>query len=168
MQGLAAIILGECVLYNRSGENNRDAFAVADALSQKVGITPFFLKFDELQKSLLDLTTLGQHHKPLSRSSTASMAEVEEADNDGTNQKHEHPILAEIFEPMYIKFIERLEADIRESILGIFSNTKNKVTVLPAELEQKDKETDGDYIKRLKAFVEKQCSEMQVSAEIHI
>lgn len=161
VQGLAAVVLGECVLYNKSSENNRDAFSVADSLSQKVGLTSFFLKFDELRKSLLDLATLGQHRKPLSRSSTASMADAQEVDNDDANQKHEHPVIVESFDPMFIKFIERLETDIRESILGIFSNTKNKVTVLPAELEQRDKETDGDYIKRLKDFVEKQCNEMQ-------
>ncbi|URD83808.1 Uso1 / p115 like vesicle tethering protein, head region [Musa troglodytarum] len=161
MQGLAAVVLGECVLFNKSSENNRDAFSVADALSQKVGLTSFFLKFDELRKSLLDLPTLGQHRKRLSRSSTASMADAQEVDNDEANQKHEHPVIVESFDPMFIKFIERLETDIRESILGIFSNTKNKVTVLPAELEQRDKETDGDYIKRLKDFVETQCNEMQ-------
>ncbi|KAF8396671.1 hypothetical protein HHK36_018296 [Tetracentron sinense] len=55
----------------------------------------------------------------------------------------------------------RLEADIRESILEVFSHPKIKVAVMPAELEQKGGESDGDYIKRLKSFVEKQCTEMQ-------
>ncbi|WOL07815.1 golgin candidate 6 [Canna indica] len=161
VQGLAAIVLGECILYNRCGESNRDAYAVADALSQKVGLANFFLKFDELRKTLSHFVELGQHRKPLARSSTASMAEAEEVDNDDTNQKQEHPILVEIFDTMFVKCIEKLEADIRERILRIFSNTKDKVTVLPAELEQNNKESDGDYIKRLKAFVAKQCNEMQ-------
>lgn len=168
VEGLAATTLGECVLYNKSGDSNRDAFAVTDALSQKVGISSFFSKFDELRKALSHLATVGQHRKPLARSSTAIMAEAEEIDNDDANHKHEHPILVEIFDPIFIKLIEKLEADVRESILGVYSNTKNKVTVLPVELEQNDKETDGDYIKRLKAFVAKQCNEMKVSLEICI
>ncbi|KAJ8506810.1 hypothetical protein OPV22_007696 [Ensete ventricosum] len=161
VQGLAATILGECVVYNKNGENNRDAFAVVDALNQKVELTSFFLKFDKLQKSLKDLTTLGQHRKPPSRSSSASMADAEEVDTDDANQKHQHPVIVALFDPVFIGFIERLEADIRESILGIFSTTKNKVAVLPVELEQMDKETDGDYVRRLRAFIEKQCDGMQ-------
>ncbi|RRT75911.1 hypothetical protein B296_00017176, partial [Ensete ventricosum] len=169
VQGLAATILGECVLYNKNGENNRDAFAVVDALNQKVGLTSFFLKFDKLQKSLKDLTTLGQHRKPPSRSSSASMADAEEVDTDDANQKHQHPVIVALFDPVFNGFIERLEADIRESILGIFSTTKNKVAVLPVELEQMDKETDGDYVRRLRAFIEKQCDGMQkakIEAEV--
>lgn len=69
-------------------------------------------------------------------------------------------VIVALFDPMFIDFIERLEADITESILGIFSTTKNKITVLPVEIEQ----MDTDYVRRLKAFIEKQCDEMQVSA----
>ncbi|XP_042471213.1 golgin candidate 6 isoform X2 [Zingiber officinale] len=161
VQGLAAIILGECVLYNRNNETKRDAFSVADALSQKVGLSNFFLKFDELQKFLSHLSTEGQHSQSLGRSSAASMAEAEDVENVGTNHKHEHPVLLEMFDSTFIRYVDKLEAEIRESILGIYSNTKNKVAVLPAELEQSDKETDRDYIKRLKIFVASQCNEMQ-------
>lgn len=167
VQGLAAIVLGECVLYNRNSETKRDAFSVADALSQKVGLSYFFSKFDELQKFLSHLSSVGQHSQSLGRSSAASTAEAEDVENDGTDQKHEqHPILLEIFDSMFIGYVHKLEAEIRESILAIYSNTKNKVAVLPAELEQSDKETDRDYIKRLKAFVASQCNEMQVRVEI--
>ncbi|XP_008804804.2 golgin candidate 6 [Phoenix dactylifera] len=161
VHGLAAIVLGECVLYNKCSENNRDAFAVVDVISQKIGLTSYFLKFDELQKNFVSLSTSVQHRKPLTRSITASMAETGEIENDETNTKHEHPILVEIFDPQFVSFVKKLEACIRESIVDIFSHTKNKVTVLPAELEQKNGETDGDYVKRLKSFVEKQCNEMQ-------
>ncbi|XP_073116828.1 golgin candidate 6 [Elaeis guineensis] len=161
VHGLAAIVLGECILYNKCSENNRDAFAVVDAISQKIGLTSYFLKFDELQKNFVSLSTSVEHRKPLTRSITASMAETGEIEDNETSQKHEHPILVEIFDPQFVGFIKKLEACIRESIMNIFSRTKNKVTVLPAELEQKSGETDGDYIKRLKSFVEKQCNEMQ-------
>jgi hypothetical protein len=41
------------------------------------------------------------------------------------------------------------------------------VAVVPAELEQKSGESDGEYVQRLKAFVEKQCSEIQVLLNVH-
>ncbi|KAF8396703.1 hypothetical protein HHK36_018330 [Tetracentron sinense] len=112
-----------------AGNSGGDAFMVVDAISQKVGLTSYFLKFEEMQKSFLFVSAMpAQHHKPLTRSNAASM---------------------------------RLEADIRESIVEVFSHPKIKVAVMPAELEQKGGESDGDYIKRLKSFVEKQCTEMQ-------
>jgi hypothetical protein len=46
--------------------------------------------------------------------------------------------------------------------MDIFSRTKTATAVLPAELEQKNGEVDGEYIRRLKSFVEQQCNEMQV------
>ncbi|KAF8397583.1 hypothetical protein HHK36_016503 [Tetracentron sinense] len=164
VRGLAAVLLGECVLYNKSGDSGGDAFMVVDAISQKVGLTSYFVKFDEIQKSFLFVSAKpAQHHKPLTRSNAASMAEIEDVDeNDGTDQKHDkHPILVSVFDAQFVNFVKRLEADIRESIVDVFSHPKSKVAVVPAELEQKVGESDGDYIKRLKSFVEKQCTEMQ-------
>lgn len=164
VRGFAAFVLGECVLYNKSSESSRDAFAMVDAISQRIGLASYFLNFDELKKMLLSLTSSPsiQHRKPLVRSSSASMMDVQEIENDGTNQKHEHPILLAIFDPSFVDFLKKLEVDIRDRILEVFSQTKNKVATVPAELEQKNGEPDGDYIKRLKSFVEKQCHEMQV------
>lgn len=162
VRGLAAVILGECVIYNKSTENGRDPFAVVDAISQKIGLTSYFLNFDELMKTIESLASnSAQQQKPLTRSSTASMIDMEEAENDGTGQNHEHPILNALFDPLFVTSLKGLQVDIRESIVEIFSHTKNQVAVVPAELEQKDGETDGDYVKRLKSFVEKQCHEMQ-------
>jgi len=164
VRGFAALVLGECIVYNESSESNIDAFDVVDAISQKIGLTSYFLNFDELKKMILSLTSASsvQHRKPLTRSSSASMMDVQEIENDGTNQKQEHPILLSVFDPLFVSFIKRLEVDIKERIMEVFSQTKNKVAVVPAELEQKAGEADVDYVKRLKSFVEKQCREMQV------
>lgn len=165
IRGLAAVLLGECILYNKSSDGGKDAFTIVDAISQKIGLTLYFLKFDELQKSFLFSSAKPvQPRKPLTRSNAASMAEIEDADdNDPANQKNEgHPILISIFDAQFVDFVKRLEADIRESIMDVYSHPKNKVAVVPAELEQKGGEADGEYIKRLKSFVEKQCSEIQV------
>ncbi|KAK2984564.1 hypothetical protein RJ640_018942 [Escallonia rubra] len=164
IRGLASILLGLCVIYNKSIDSGKDASSVVDAISQKVGLTSYFLKFDELQKSFyFSSAKTAQPHKPLTRSTAASMAEIEDIDeNETTGQKTEdHPMLAAILDSQFISTVRKLEADIRESIVDIYSNPKSKVTVVPTELEQRTGENDGDYIKRLKSFVEKQCSEIQ-------
>ncbi|CAI0456971.1 unnamed protein product [Linum tenue] len=139
-RGLAAILLGECVIYNKSSESGKDSYAVVDAISQKVGLTSYFLKFDEMKKSFLFSAekSTAPSHKPLSRSAAASMAEIEDVDEQlSSDQKGEdHPILSSIL-------------------------PKTEVAVVPAEMEQKTGESDKEYIRRLKSFVEKQCSEIQ-------
>ncbi|KAF5951209.1 hypothetical protein HYC85_009153 [Camellia sinensis] len=83
-------------------------------------------------------------------------------ENEASDQKNEdHPMLASMFDARFVDFIRNLEADIRESIVDVYSKPKSKVAVVPAELEQQGGESDGDYVKRLKLFVEKQCSEIQ-------
>lgn len=163
-RGLAAVLLGECVIYNKSSDSEKDAFTIVDTISQKVGLTSYFLKFDELQKSFLFASKSSEPRKALTRSTAASMAEIEDVDeDDSSNQTNEElPIISSVFDTCFINTVKRLEADIRENIVMIYSQPKSKVAVVPAELEQRNGETDGEYIKRLKAFVEKQCSELQV------
>ncbi|PON36628.1 Vesicle tethering protein p115-like [Parasponia andersonii] len=163
-RGLAAVILGECVIYNKSPEGGKDAFSLVDTISQKVGLTSYFLKFEEMQKSYhFASASSAQPRKPLTRSTAASMAEIEDVDEnylpDGKNE--DHPIMSSIFDALFVILVKRLEADIRETIVDVYSHPKSKVAVVPAELEQKSGESDVEYIKRLKAFVEKQCTEIQ-------
>jgi len=162
VRGLAAVVLGACVLYNASREKGRDTFAVADAISQKIGLTTYFLRFDELRKTLAHPSSEQRHRKELSRSSANSVSDFQEIEEDETNKDDQHPVLSEIFDSQFVNFLNKLESDIRENIMDIFSRTKTATAVLPAELEQKNGEVDGEYIKRLKSFVEKQCNEMQV------
>lgn len=165
IRGLAAILLGECVIYNKVSDPGKDAFSLVDAISQKIGLTSYFLKFDDMQKSFLfSSAKAAQPRRPLTRSTAASMAEIEDVDeNEATDQKNEdHPMLASLFDSQFVYFVKNLAADIRENIVEIYSHPKSKVSVVPAELEQKGGESDGEYIKRLKSFVEKQCSEIQV------
>ncbi|KAL5562216.1 hypothetical protein UlMin_031963 [Ulmus minor] len=164
IRGLAAVLLGECVIYNKSTESGKDAFTIVDTLSQKVGLTSYFLKFDEMQKNYLFASAnSSQPHKPLTRSTAASMAEIEDVDDnnlpDGKNE--DHPILSSIFDSLFVILVKRLESDIREKIVVVYSHPKSEVAVVPAELEQRSGEKDEEYIKRLKSFVEKQCSEIQ-------
>ncbi|XP_047307469.1 golgin candidate 6 [Impatiens glandulifera] len=166
VSGLAAILLGECVIYNKSKESGKDAFAIVDVISQKIGLTAYFLRFDEMQKSSLFSAAAAKSshsHTPLSRSAAASMVEIENEDESTTsaNKDEDHPILVPLFDSQFVDFIKNLEASIRESIIDTYSCPKSKVAVVPAELEQVSGESDADYVKRLKSFVDKQCTEIQ-------
>ncbi|XP_021802908.1 golgin candidate 6-like, partial [Prunus avium] len=165
IKGLAAVLLGECVIYNKSVESGKDAFTIVDSISQKVGLTTYFLKFDEMQKSFLFTSASStQPRKQLTRSASASMVEIEDVDeNNLLDQKNEdHPVLSSIFDAPFVNLVRSLEVNIREKIVEVYSHPKSKVAVVPAELEKKSEESDREYIKRLKAFVEKQCSEIQL------
>lgn len=165
IRGLAAVLLGECVLYNKSTDNGKDAFTIVDSISEKIGLTSYFLRFDEMQKSIIfSCTKSSQPHKTMTRSASASMVEIEDVDeNELSDQKNEdHPHLSSLFDVQFVNFIKSLEANIRENIIDVYSRPKSDVAVVPAEMEQKSGEDDKDYIKRLKAFLEKQCSEIQV------
>ncbi|GLT33196.1 hypothetical protein SLA2020_078010 [Shorea laevis] len=140
VRGLAAVLLGECVIYNKSSDNKKDALTIVDSISQKIGLTSYFVKFDEMQKSILFSSEKpAQSHKPLMRSTAASMAEIEDVDENDLVWK---------------RILEK-------ALWRAYSRPKSEVAVVPAELEQRSGESDKDYIIRLKAFVEKQCSEIQ-------
>ncbi|KZV15363.1 golgin candidate 6 [Dorcoceras hygrometricum] len=164
VKGLAAVLIGECVIYNKIKESGRDAFSIVDTISQKNGLTSFFLKFDEMQKSLFFTSAKpAMPRKPLTRSTAASMSDFEDVDEiEVTDQKNEdHPMLAMVLDSQFVFFVKELEANIREQIVEIYSQPKNQVAVFPAELEQSSGESDIDYIQRLKRFTEKQCLEIQ-------
>lgn len=164
IRGLAAVLLGECVIYNKSSERGKDAFTVVDAISKKVGLSSYFLKFDEMMQTFIFSSEKQvEPHKRLMRSAAASMADIDDVDEqDSSDQKEDHPILSSIFDSSFVNFVKRVEKDIRETIADIYSHPKSEVAVVPAEMDQKNGESDKDYIKRLKSFLEKQCSEIQV------
>ncbi|CAF2143622.1 unnamed protein product [Brassica napus] len=166
IRGLASILLGECVIYNKSSENGKDAFAVVDAVSQKMGLTSYFSKFEEMQSSLIFSSSSErprEDHKPLTRTATPSEGEIEDVDVAGAMDKgnEDHPMLISLFDPSFTGLVKSLEGSIRERIVDVYSRPKSEVAVVPADLEQRSGENEKDYINRLKAFIEKQCSEIQ-------
>ncbi|KAK4488313.1 hypothetical protein RD792_004069 [Penstemon davidsonii] len=164
VRGLAAVLLGECVIYNKTIDSGKDAYSIVDAISQKIGLTSYFLKFDEMKKSLLFTSAKpAVARKPLTRSNAASMSEIEVDDeNETADQKYEdYQILVMLLDSDFVVFVKKLESKIREQIVEIYSHPKSQAAVVPAELEQNSGENDREYIKRLKIFVEKQCLEIQ-------
>lgn len=165
IRGFSAVVLGECVIYNKSTDSGKDAFSIVDLISQKVGLSSYFLKFDEMHKSFVFANVESSlTHRSFSRSSAASMADIQEIDENDLSEKKnmDHPVLSSILDSYFVNFVKRLEEDIRQQIVEVYSRPKTNVAVVPAEIEQKSGESDGEYIKRLKAFVENQHSEIQV------
>ncbi|KAK2365473.1 golgin candidate [Trifolium repens] len=164
IRGFAAVVLGECVIYNKSTDNGKDAFAIVDLISQKIGLSSYFLKFDEMHKSFVFANVESSFaHRSFSRSSGASMADIQDVDENNLSEKKnmDHPNLSSILDSYFVNFVKRLEANIREQIVEVYSRPNTKVAVVPEEIEQKKGESEVEYIKRLKAFVEKQHSEIQ-------
>ncbi|KAH6824986.1 golgin putative 6 [Perilla frutescens var. hirtella] len=164
VRGLAAVLLGVCVICNKATDSGQDAFSIIDAISQKVGLTSYLLKFDEMQRSSLFTSEKpALSHKPLTRSIAASMSDIEEVyDDENTDQRNEdHPMLVMVLDPQFVFFLKELEVKIRDQMVEIYSRPKSQVAVVPADLEQQGGENDKEYIKRLKRFVEKQCLEIQ-------
>ncbi|RZC49683.1 hypothetical protein C5167_018107 [Papaver somniferum] len=52
-KGLVVILLGECVIYNRSAESGKDSFMVVDAISQKIGLYSILPKFELHRRGFL-------------------------------------------------------------------------------------------------------------------
>ncbi|KAF3773047.1 Golgin candidate 6 [Nymphaea thermarum] len=169
IHGLAATLLGECVIYNKGGDGSRDAFMVVDAISQRIGLTAYFHKFEAMRKSPIFAASGSKAHlsKPPSRSTSSEAvgpSDIPDEDQNrdgGGSLKLDHPLLHLVFDPAFVNFVKRLEPNIRESVVDLFSHPKNNVAIVPAMLEQKNGENDKDYIARLRLFVEKQCNEIQ-------
>ena len=158
VRGLASVIIGECIIFNK------DALSMVDTITQKISLSYIFHNLEELQISLQSLSTTSvQGKKPLARYVEASSADIER-ENDDDNQKLQHPILHMIFDLQFLDFVKNLDMRIREGIVVTYGRPKDKVAVVPAEMEQSNAESQGDYIKRLRLFIDKQCIEMQVNA----
>ncbi|KAJ0952310.1 putative vesicle tethering protein Uso1/P115-like, head [Helianthus annuus] len=158
VRGLAAVLLGECVIFNKSIESGKDAFSIVDAISQKIGLTSYFQTLEEMQKSFVFSSA-----KPATKMNDNSVSDVEDIEDDVASgpKNEDHPMLAEMFDSQFVNFIKNLETSIRDGVVNLYSHPKSDVSVIPAELDQRKDEADVDYIKRLKLFLEKQCSEIQ-------
>lgn len=168
--GLAAVLLGECIVFNKATEDNKNAFMVVDAISQRIGLTAYFHIWEEMQKSSLFVSAASASRlpKPLTRSTAAeaiSISDVQDrqqiSDTPESEKSNLDPLLTSFYDAAFVNFIKHLEPVVREQIVELFSRPKSKVAIIPANLEQNDGESDSDYIVRIKSFVEKQCHEMQ-------
>ncbi|KAK1402761.1 Golgin candidate 6 [Heracleum sosnowskyi] len=158
IRGMAAVLLGECVVFNNNSDAGKDSFSIVDSINQKIGLTSYLLKFEDMQKTFrFSSAKPDQPRKPLTRSNAASMSEIEDVDDseESDERTEEHSVLSSVFDSQFVNFIKSLEADIKESTLQVYTRPCQQ------NWNKGSAENDTDYAKRLKAVVRKQHSEIQ-------
>ncbi|XP_024370992.1 golgin candidate 6 isoform X2 [Physcomitrium patens] len=169
--GLAAVLLGTCIIFN-SEENSTDSSAVVDLISQKVGLTNFFAKWEDMEKSSLFASALSSSRLPqaLTRSTAAAAAagdgmvsvpfdQQQQVQMYGGSDKE--PLVTTFYDAEFVTFLKQLEPLIKERVVDLFSRPKARVVVDFKGFEQKKGESDSEYMHRLKSLLQAQAQELQ-------
>lgn len=170
--GLAAVLLGACIIFN-SEENAKDSSAVVDLISQRVGLTNFFSKWEQMEKSSLFASAMSSSRLPkaLTRSTAAAAAagdgmvsvpfsQQQQVQMFGEGQ--EEPLVTTFYDAEFISFLKQLEPLIKERVVDLFSRPRTRTVVDLKGFEQKKGEIDADYTHRLKSLLLAQAQELQV------
>lgn len=172
--GLAAVLLGACIIFN-SEQGTKDATVVVDIISQRVGLTNYFSKWEEMEKSSLfvSATSASRLPKPLTRLTAAAAAagdgmisipsDHQQQVQSFSNENLLEPLVTTFYDAEFVVFIKQLEPVVRERIVDIFAHPKSRVMVDTLGFEPQKGETDNDYIQRLRTSLQNQAQEMQVS-----
>ena len=170
VSGLAAVLLGECVLYTTSIESAHSAHVLVDIISQQVGLSTYFAKWEALQNNHVFLMAISgnAHQKSLTKSSSSEIVLEEESGLSSGNGEVELETsdvgpVAGVYDTYLVKLIQKLEPIVRDTIVQLFSQPKAKASLLPSVPDRKGGESESDYINRLKELMQKQTTEMQVS-----
>jgi hypothetical protein len=167
--GLAAVLLGACIIFN-SEENSKDSSAIVDLISQRVGLTSFFTKWEDMEKSSLFSSRLPE---ALTRSTAAAAAagdgmvsvpfdQQQQVQMFGGSSKE--PLVTTFYDAEFVAFLQRLGPLIKERVVDLFSRPKTRVVVDFKGFEQKKGESDTEYIHRLKLLLQTQAQEVQVGS----
>lgn len=160
--GLAAVLLGACIIFN-SEENAKDSSAIVDLISQRVGLSSFFSKWEQMEKSSLFASAMSSSRLPkaLTRSTAAAAAA-----GDGMllmlGEGQEEPLVTTFYDAEFISFLKELEPLIKERVVDLFSRPRARASVDLKGFEQKKGEADAEYTQRLKSLLQAQAQELQV------
>ncbi|XP_024530596.1 golgin candidate 6 [Selaginella moellendorffii] len=179
--GLAAVLLGECIVYNEnkpspSSSAGTDASAVLEMVNQRIGLTAFFSKWEDMRLSPLFIASSTPTRLPqaLTRSTAAAVAagdgfiaaaaSTEEKLELGLHSGDASPeaALPLFYDAPFVQFINLLEPVVRNRIVELFTNPKSGVvTVEVAGWERAEGESESDYTTRLKTVLQTQAQEIQ-------
>lgn len=173
--GLAAVLLGECIIYNPTKQGPKDAAVIVDVINERIGLTAYFSKWEEMQRTGLftSAATSSRLPKPLTRSTAAAAAagdglatiapdrqqqlsSFQESTNEG------EPAVTTFYDSEFVAFIRRLEPVVREQIVEVFAHPRSRASVELIGFEPKEGEKESDYILRLRTMLQNQAQEMQV------
>ncbi|BBN13693.1 intracellular protein transport protein USO1 [Marchantia polymorpha subsp. ruderalis] len=172
--GLAAVLLGECIIYNPTKQGPKDAAVIVDVINERIGLTAYFSKWEEMQRTGLftSAATSSRLPKPLTRSTAAAAAagdglatiapdrqqqlsSFQESTNEG------EPAVTTFYDSEFVAFIRRLEPVVREQIVEVFAHPRSRASVELIGFEPKEGEKESDYILRLRTMLQNQAQEMQ-------
>lgn len=167
VSGLAAVLLGECIVFNTGIDSTKSGSIIVDLISQRVGLTAYFTKWDGIQGSTIfsSAASTSKLPKPLTRSTAAAVSsstsdpidEIAESSDLDTVE----PVVTGFYDAEFVTLIRKLEPIVRDRIVELFSHPKGKASFFPSEVNKKTGETEADYISRLQALLHKQDQEMQ-------
>ncbi|KAL3691527.1 hypothetical protein R1sor_005178 [Riccia sorocarpa] len=172
--GLAAVLLGECIVYNPNKHGPKDASVIVDVVNERIGLSAYFSKWEEMQRSglFISAATSSRLPKPLTRSTAAAAAagdglvaiapdrhqqlsSFQESSNSG------EPAVTTFYDSEFVAFIRELEPVVRERIVEVFAHPRNRASVELVGFEQREGEKESDYIIRLRSLLQSQAQEMQ-------
>lgn len=165
VHGLAAVLLGECIVFNSGLDGTHSALMVVDIISQRVGLASYFERWEALQRNphfMLSASTILESSQP----STQSFEEDESDPTGGIQNEDEESVamkrffMTTFYDIEFVKLIQDLYPLVREQTLQLFSNPKT-IEYPFTIAEWKDGETEGAFIERLQTLLQKQAKEMQ-------
>lgn len=174
--GLAAVLLGACIIFN-SENSSKDSSVVVDIISQRVGLTNYFNKWEEMEKSSLFVSAMSASRlpKPLTRLTAAAAAAGDGMVSVPLDQQQQiqtfasgsqkEPLVTTFYDSDFVAFLKQLEPVMRERIVEIFAHPRSRAAVDTMGFEQKRGENESDYIHRLQALLQQQAQELQVCLE---
>eukprot|EP00250_Pteridium_aquilinum_P013189 c21189_g1_i1 orf=111-2885(+) len=161
LRGLAAVLLGECIIYNPGTGSTQDASMVVDIISQRVGLAAYFERWEALEGNsiFLSATTISGLAKPSTR------LVVDELDPTNGVQDEESEtatqfLMTTFYDMEFVKLIQSLHPVVRDQTLQLFRHPKTKTILLTVSDRQKG-ESEANYIERLQTLLQKQAMEMQ-------
>jgi hypothetical protein len=177
--GLAAVLLGACIVFN-SEQGSKESSTVVDLISQRVGLTNYFSKWEEMEKSSLFLSAVSSSRLPkaLTRLTAAAAAagdgmvsvplDQQQQVQTFTTGSQVEPLVTTFYDADFVAFLKQLEPIIRDRVVEIFSQPKTRVNIDTKGFEQKKGESDTEYRQRLQTLLQTQAQEIQVSYGVGI
>ncbi|KAL2641338.1 hypothetical protein R1flu_008925 [Riccia fluitans] len=172
--GLAAVLLGECIVYNPSKHGPKDASVIVDVVNERIGLSAYFSKWEEMQKSglFISAATSSRLPKPLTRSTAAAAAagdglaaiapdRQQQLSSFQESSHNGEPAVTTFYDSEFVAFIRALEPVVRERIVEVFAHPRSRASVELVGFEQKEGEKESDYIIRLRTLLQNQGQEMQ-------
>eukprot|EP00897_Mesotaenium_endlicherianum_P003630 jgi/Mesen1/3295/ME000191S02426 len=188
--GLAAMLLGACVVFNAaSGPGSTDAATVVDVINQRIGLTAYFQRWEDMKKTALFVNSGSgpRAPQPLTRATAAAAAAAADgplgppaaASPQGNGSmsmsrglsmsmseaEAEPPGAVLFYDAEFVQWTAAFEDAVRQRIVELFARPRAAGGRMEAaaapELEQREGERDGDYCARLRAALQGLAQELQ-------